>query len=391
MLFNLVDGDDKVAKRVAKTLSEIPASPIMQAIIDRNINVDDIVRMLKEHWSYDLYSRKPGPAFTEDGVFHPTDLDLACFLSALADRKAVINLPRYECRRPKTMRTDEVVTSVHNRHGHIIGMRSNQDALSFSVTVKDANVIVKKADGNEEVGAPRSFMVVDIDGSWYDGWSRIEFLPTAKENDFLKDKKLWTENTVYFKHFVHPARWQSMFGQYYFLTKALIDRLVDEATFYRSEVKRLEAKGIKPLPRSDDEPEWDEDEKPLIIKEAGRPIEIDTIKAEVDIPDFIGTYRPCPESSIGLSQAKNIVHKIQYGDLPALRFATRATEYACLKSDLFNEGKTPGWISEAKWESYKAPRARTTWNRMVVAQERPGVQGYALRYRKLKRTETVAI
>lgn len=39
----------------------------------------------------------------------------------------------------------------------------------------------------ESVGEPRNFMMVDVDGTWYEGWKTIELLPKAEENQFLHE------------------------------------------------------------------------------------------------------------------------------------------------------------------------------------------------------------
>ena len=79
-------------KYIAETLKKLQFNPIMESIVDKSVNVGPAVKLVKEFWSYDLMTRKPGPAY-RDGVFVGTDLDLACFLSALAERNAVINIP----------------------------------------------------------------------------------------------------------------------------------------------------------------------------------------------------------------------------------------------------------------------------------------------------------
>ena len=57
-----------------------------------------------------------------------------------------------------------------------------------------------------------------------------------KENKFIYDNGLANENAIKFTHFVSPNRWTSMFGQYYFMTKALIWRLKEESAYYNTEV-----------------------------------------------------------------------------------------------------------------------------------------------------------
>ena len=387
-------------KKVAKTLKDLPTSDIYLRICDGDDSVDDIISELKDHWAYDLYSRSPGPALLENGALKPTDLDLACFLSALADRRAVINIPTYKSRRAASYKSNERVVSKDNRHGQVHGLTSNQDVFSFSIRIKDFNVVVTETDGSETVGAFRNFMLVDLEGDWYDGWKCIEFAPNRKENDFLNDKKLWTGNVVYFKNFVHPNRWTSFYGQWYVLTKILVERLRAEVTFRNAEAKAIEAI----LSPSKDKPAFSP--RPASDKGPSEPIIVTAFEAEVDA-DIPSTFHPFPRTREGLAFAKERAHKLQYEDIPTLNFAVRATELAfCERAGIvggLEEGKDvpkpePGkdvaqipmapWISGAKWDrDYKIKR--TVWNRLVLAQPVPFEKGLALRYRVRAKTERV--
>ena len=68
------------SKQVAKTLVTILDDPRMKQIQDLSTPVDDLAKKIVSAWSMDLYTRKPGPAYDEDGSFVGTDLDLACFI-----------------------------------------------------------------------------------------------------------------------------------------------------------------------------------------------------------------------------------------------------------------------------------------------------------------------
>ena len=150
-----------MSKHTAEAFAKMAAGPALQRILDRSAPVDDLIPIVSSHWGYDLYSRRPGPAVLENGVLKPTDLDLACFLSALKDRGAVINLPTYRARRARTEKEGERVVSKENRHGPVMGLVSNKQVFSFSVLVTDHNVIVAgdEAKGTRDsVGAPRAFI-----------------------------------------------------------------------------------------------------------------------------------------------------------------------------------------------------------------------------------------
>ena len=86
-------------KKVATSLATLDSSEPWLRILDRSSDsCNDLALELLQHWGYDLFERKPRAALMDHGVFKPTDLDLACFLSALADREAIIDLPTYEKR-----------------------------------------------------------------------------------------------------------------------------------------------------------------------------------------------------------------------------------------------------------------------------------------------------
>lgn len=374
-------------KRVAQSIKDITSSDMMQMVMNRETYVMDITNQLLDHWSYDLYKRKPGPALLENGQLKTTDLDLACFLSALADRKAVIDIPHYKSRRATTKKEGERVVSKDHRHGPVKGLSANKEVFSFSINIKDMNVVITEEDGSETVGSPRNFMLVDVTGKWYEGWSNITFSPTAKENDFLNDKSLWTGNQIFFKNFVHPNRWTSVYGKYYLITKILMERLDEQSKFARKEVKRLLAAGVTfPVTGSGKKKVW-----PKSSKGADEPIKVDAFQLEVDHSGFVNDFVPYYNTQEGLVQADQDQRTLSYTVIPKLRFATRSSELAFFQAGCKDKG-FPAWISEAKWEDgYKQKGKQKVWNRLVLHQVLPGQLGFALRYRTYQKTERVAV
>jgi len=364
-------------KQVAKTLREILETEAMQTIIDRTANIDPTIDEVSSWWGYDLYSRRPGPAY-RDGVFVGTDLDLACFMYALAERGAVINLPYYTGLRQKSTKENQRITSARNRHGNIIGLTSNKDVFSFSVRIFDSNVI-----NTDSVGDYRNFSLTNLEGEWYSGWSTIQFMPTAKENNFLHENDLWSGSRVIFKNFVHPNRWTSYFGQYYFITKALINRLDEEAKYLNTQIKRMLDEGLQ-FPIHAKPTEW-----PKTEKEAGKSIKVKAFQTEIDYPDDESeypTYESTVENLVELSQKRK---KLVYNTIPKLRFATRATELAYFKH---GQNRMPSWLKDVKWEQgYKLPRKRITWDRLVLFQPKVGSQAVAIRKREYEKSETVSL
>lgn len=374
-----------MSKKVAQSLLATASGEIVDQLLDRSAKVSSVlIEGVLDQWGYDLFSRKPAPAILENGVLQPTDLDLACFLSALADRHAVIALPRYTARRPKTVKEGEWVTSSQNRHGKVLGLTANKDVFSFSIRIQDENVVTQGTgdDGEgEKTGAPRNFMLTDLSGVWYGGWDRIEFLPSRKENAFLENRELWTGNTVVFRHFVHPNRWQSFYGQHYVLLKILIDRMEGECTHLRSWM--MAHRELAPPVTGE------RVERPAVERAAGKPIKVETLEAWVDAP-FHGEWPALPEDQVVYTDVAERVRLWTYTLLPRLRFAARTVELAFYNAGGASKG-FPAWIQGARWEyGWKVKGTRTAWNRFVICQRKVGEQGIALLYRLHEKTERVA-
>lgn len=362
---------------------------ILHTCADLASPIDGALKFLLAHWEYNLYSRSPGPALLEEGVLRPTDLDLACFLSALVDRGAVVNLPSYTSRRATITRSNERVVSKENRHGKCIGLASNQDAFSFSLKIHDANVITSSDEG-DSVGAPRNFMLLDVDGKWHDGWRAIEFSPTAKENAFLTDKRLWTGHRVVFENFVHPNRWASFYGRSYLASKLVLQRMTAEAQHLFAESKRLFDTGISPEFQA--EHVLDGDRPPPIKTTIGpsKPIKVTAFEAEVHGLVTFGDFPRVADTGQAHADALARRRYLIYTAAPLLRFATRATELAFVvpgdgvpvRRDL-----PPYWVTSAfkGWErGVVDPGKRTAW---TVGDFEGGLK---LRHRLYTKTERVA-
>jgi len=371
-------------KRVAKTLKNVLETPEMMGIMDKSFDLDVIIPEVQNYWGFDMYRRKPGPAL-QDGVFVGTDLDLACFMYALAQRGAVINIPKYKSMRPKTVKEGQRVISSENRHGPIVNLTSNKDVFSFGVRIKDANVVT-----TDSVGEYRTFSLTDPSGEWYSGWQSIQWDPTAKENKFLLENDIWTGNRVIFQNFVHPNRWTSFYGQYYFITKALIARMTEEAKYYGQEIKNMLEKGIEYPSEGEKGAKkvWPKQEK-----EDGKSVKFDSLEVEVDIPESETEF-----SSFDYNQ-QNLIYLTERRRLwnntiiPTLRFPVRATELAFFKHGSNGSGeKMPGWLGGGtKWErNYKPKGKRVTWDRLVLTQPGVGERAVSIRKRVKQKSEIMS-
>ena len=364
-------------KKVANTLTKILDNKIMKVILDRSQNIETVIEEVDSWWRFDLHSRKPGPAYIGD-EYVGTDLDLACFLYELASRNAVINIPKYKSMRAGSTKEGQVVLSDKNRHGNITGLVANKDVFSFSLRIRDMNVLT-----TNKVGEARNFSITDLDGDWYSGWGNLEFLPTAKENKFIFENKLNTDNNIQFKNFIHPNRWSSIFGQYYFITKCLVDRLREESSYYNKEIKSMIEEGIN-YPPKDAPVEWPETEKI-----PGKKIKVKSFEVELDIPDNDSTFPKYKHNQKSLVELSNKRRDYLFHVIPKLNFAIRTVEYAYYK---YGKDRLPVWLENVKWEKdYVTKGKRTKWDRIILFQQKVGEVGISLKKRIYETTQEVAI
>jgi len=310
---------------LAKTVASVVnlSNPYAKSIMNRDAIIDkEFVNAIINQSVFSWEGRSPKSALDKNGNFQTTDLDLLSFMIPLVARGGVIEIPKYTNRRKTVKKSNErrIGTS---RFGKTTGLISNKDVFSFSVRLFDQSVIVKDTETEtESTGAHRNLLIVDCDGHWYDGWDKIVWDPTKKENAFLNDNDLWTGNTVCFKHYVHPNRRQSIFGAPYLLLKMLSARLTDEAKFYRQEVKRLQKLGIK-FPKGEKSPFV-----PVTYESSTEPINVATMEMILDMPEFSGEYSAVSNDVFGLVEAYRKQKYLTYTLKPLVQFVLRADEAA---------------------------------------------------------------
>ena len=366
------------AKVIATSLKTILQNDVVKAILNRSQDINNgTINTVKSWWGYDLLSRKPSPAYDMYNVFKGTDLDLACFLYELSGRGAVINIPEYETHTQNKMRKDQKLISKFDRNGVVIGVGANKNFFSFNINIIDQNVV-----SADKVGDFRSFSLTDKYGEWYDGWSKIQFVPTLNENKFITENKLWSGNRIVFKNFIHPNRWTSFFGHHYVITKLLMDRLDDESVFLNTEVKRLLASGIN-FPKGEGPKSYDYDYGKS--KQQNFP----AFECKVYIPEthISGDYKFIEETQEEMVKAYNTRKYYVYTLIPSLRFMTRASEYAHYK----NPDRMPAWIKNTQWEpGFKIPpRGRTQWDRLKLFQPKVGEHSVSILKRSFEKSATI--
>ncbi len=366
-------------KQVAKTLRTVLDHSVMIDVLDRGSDIMKVCDEVSSWWDYDLYSRKPGPAY-RDGVFVGTDLDLSCFLYALGERNAPIIIPEYKRASGRTTREGETIVSDKNRHGPILSLSAHKEFFSMSIKINDANVMSNEGG----VGEPRSFMLTDYNGEWYEGWKTIQFMPDAKETKFLTENKLWTGSRVVFRNFVHPNRWISLFGHHYFITKALCNRLDHECRSMQAQIKRMIENGVT---YSDDGATAQKTRPKSTVGET-KSMKFPIFEVLIDVPDNDSEFMICDDTRDNLIRLTEMRRKLVYNIGPKLRFATRCTELAFKKH---GEGKMPAWLKDVKWDKYRPKGGRITWDRLVLLQPGVGERAVSIRKREGVKSQKVDI
>lgn len=366
------------AKHISQSLMTLLIHPIVQDILDKSCNIELSASVCQAFWMYDLMKRKPGPAHNETGAFVGTDLDLATFLYALQGRKAIINIPVYKAIRQTRVRENQELTSKYDRNGEIISVGSNKDFFSFNVQIMDQNVV-----GEEKVGDYRTFSLTDFTGEWYDGWREINFVPTIKENRFITENKLWTGNKIIFSNFIHPNRWTSFFGHHYVISKLMIDRLTEEASYLNREIKAIQEEGIY-FPKGKGPRTYD-----YSHKGETKPMSFPKFEVKIYIPSlqFKGEFPKIERSQKALIEAyqkrKRLMRYIK-----DLRFSCRAAEYAHYKA----QDRFPVWIKNVSWEDgFVEPGKRTKWSRLKLFQPQVGQRAVSILKRETTKSTQVDI
>jgi len=365
-------------KKVAQTLKNILDHQDVIEIQNREVDISPVVDRVMGYWTYDLFGRKPSPAEYDDtgNLIQCTNLDLATFMYALADRGAVVVLPEYETMRAASKKEGQRVISDKNRHGKITGLTSNRNTFSFGIRIFDQNVIT-----TDDVGDFRTFLITGLDGELYDGWKRIEFMPSAKENSFLNDNKLWQGQSVKFDRFVNPEKWISFYGKYYFISKLLVMRMVAERNHLDAERKRLIAGGATYPPKYAEEHKF----FPKQTKDSGVSVKVSCLEVDLDVPEPNSGFVPYSISNDNLVAA-DVKYKQLGKARETLQFITRSVELAVnqMGFDHF-----PRWLQDVKWEDYTAKGKRTMWNRLVLFQPGVGERAVSIRQRTWEKSEKV--
>lgn len=284
----------------------------IKILSNRSEGIMEVVNDLIESWSYDLSKRKPGVAYVDDQGNPITNLDMACYMASLAQKRGVINVGHYKAALAKQHTEGEIVVSSANRHGKLNYLTSNQTLWSFGGNFEDANVMTA-----DTVGKARTFNFQGYDGEWYEGWDVIEILPQGLDKEVF-EAMCGPDSKMRFDYFIHPMRWVSVFGEDFRTAKFAADyRIPDRLQFLKLELSRLrEVLEMSPTA-------WPQKSK----GGESRPKKFWAYESFIDGVAFKGEYEAFPTTREGYDDAmdeKKRLESIQ----KTLRFHVRASEFA---------------------------------------------------------------
>lgn len=366
-------------KVIPSTIKKLIHGDTFARVLDRAENIDDIYEEALSHWDFSIDERQPGPALYDEnsGIMQKTDLDMASILGTLLKRNAILVFPDYT----GTNTAKSGSSKGQKRQGALKSLVSNQEFFSFSVGIEDMSVLSTQNGG--KLGAPRTLHVIGKDGEWHPTHSGIDFVPTAEEAAFIEDFKIATKGSVVFENFVNPRRWGSFYGQHYLISKAILQRLQEEAQYHAEIAKRCVSTststgGLKA------EHESGSGASGANLRQ--ERLECPVFEAEVQVP-YHGAFTPIVDPEV----AKARVSAIRYRMAPALQFPLRATEYAFYRhlgegvakgvagAEVDNAAGFPNWMKNVRWNTERSGRIAT--RRLVYSQLLPGQQGVSLAYR----------
>jgi hypothetical protein len=326
---------------------------MLNNILDRSIKIGPVCEQVLSLWDFDLSDKKTKTVYdikNKKVVAQEEELDLCTFLFSLRNRNAVITIPKYKSRRPKSLKSNEIVLSPKNRNGEIINLTSNKKTFSFGVMIKDKNVL--KIDGESNTGI-RTFLITDLNGEFYDGWKSIQVNPTENENLWFKDivfpNKI-NQNTIQFKYFINPDKWIYLYTCDYLITKVLIERLNEQLKYMKDVMDDMVKNGCKYIFVSNNR----KTPKPIRLKEKGKVERILSFQVKLDEINFNEQY-PKINYSDDMLTALHHKYKELKRYLTYANFITRCVDFA--GRDI---SKTPS--DTFTWKRVK--EKRTNWFRL---------------------------
>ncbi len=314
--------------RIAKTVQAIEAGvdPRASRILDRSIPLDQtFVEQMLSLTQFTWHGRKPKTA---------TSLDILSLLVELQRRGARVQIDEYQNRTPWKILSGQQHVGSTKRYGPIVGLVSNQEHLSFSIRIKDESLHV--ASGQPEENSHRSYMMVDYDGSWHQGWDGFDWDKTDEEVAYLNRHGLLVGDTVAFRDYVHTNRRQSIFGAPYMLLKLILMRIEDELIFRKEEKKN--SKDIERFAGDGEPPRCY-----CVATGPSQSISAPTFKVALNGLSCRGTYE-----SLSYRDCCAMIALLERVLRPQVQFVVRADEAAFYRHGLAGDF-VANWITGTSW------------------------------------------
>jgi hypothetical protein len=213
----IMDGVDPVANIIRNR-----ASPLLPVFVEK------VMSLLLIGYP----GRRPRKQTDRRGNPRPTDMDLASFLVMLMKKPTIIELPAYTAALPRAVFASERHLG-HRRHGHLLGLSSHRELLSFGVTIQDMNIVKRSPLEEDTLGSPRTFLIMGHDAGWHTGWQGVSWQFRQDELGFRERYDLIHDASHRdYQYFVHPNRRHSIFSRAHLLLKLLWQRIEDERRHY---------------------------------------------------------------------------------------------------------------------------------------------------------------
>ncbi len=335
-----------------------------QRIMDRDFFLNEnFIRSILGQSVFNWEDRDMSLALNPDGTLRTRNLDLFSFLVPLAEKGAIIGIPDYKNRGPVVKESCERRVG-QGVFGPLKGLVSSKKTFAFSLSVDDQNLLVTLKDGSEKVGWVHNYMMVDHSGKQREDFGTLVVENFGGEGDIFQNLNFGGLGQVAldFKHYIHPNRWQSIYGAPYLLLKMLLERLKDEIKFLNDEIGRLKNAGIR------GKMFLDKRDRTVMHKGPKKNIEVSTLQFVLDLPPFSNSYAPLPKNLYALNLACSRRKQLLYHFIPIVQFVTRADEAAYFLHGLKNNS-VAHWMRGAKWEdNYRRGSGRTLWRRMPLSE-----------------------
>ena len=288
--------EPKPSPRTPDSLLNILNNGIVKIILDYSKSIDSYISKFLEKWQVDLEKRTPSPIYKESVNGYPeycgTDIDLFGFFMGMSAGRYIANIPEYARRTPSVLRSDEWRLT-GTPHGQVFGVISREDAHSFSIRIRDFDVMKvmkKESEMKHRIGLPRNIMVVDYTGRLYEGFEQVQLVATERQREILKkygvrheeSERIFKGEPFVFTHFVFPALCKIFYSQHYFIPKILAERCDVEGDLHKKRAEYLRKQGIKLPPiefiSEDEEFAFKTDEIPSKIEHKKSPDKVEKIK-----------------------------------------------------------------------------------------------------------------